>query len=759
MSAMPNVPTEQSLEAAIAYHEAGRFADAKAAYLRILASQPNHADALHLLGVIAGQDGQFDSAIDLIRRAIAQEPDNPDYYCDLANILQLQGHLDQAVECYRQALTLDDEFVEAHFNLGRAYNGLGHLDRAIECYQRTVELDPEIADAHNNLGIAHKAKGELDASIACYQRALAINGEFAEAYYGLANAWTAKDQFDLAISCYGRAIAIKPLYVEALNNLGIAMCRAGQVDQAIPYFQRALALRPDYADAHCNLAAALWNMNEVDLAIEHYQRTLSLRPDHVEAHTNLGGALIRKGQIDEGIASSERALAIKPNSPETLSNLGGAWTDAGQPEQAMLCHRRALALKPGFVAGHDNLLFTLMFHPDTDAGSLFAESQLWNRQHAEPLKHLIQAHANDRNPDRRLRIGYVSPDLRDHPIGRFMVPVLASHNRQAVQIFCYAQSLVVDPITEKLRATSDTWRNTVGLSDLQLAQTIQDDKIDILVDLALHLANNRLLVFARKPAPVQVTWMGYPGTTGLDAIDYRLTDPYLDPPGCDESVYSEKSIRLPDTFWCYDPIGSDPPVNALPYADNGFITFGCLNNFCKVNDAVISLWARVLKSVPGSRLLLLTPQGKTRQNVLDRFQKDSIAPDRIDFVAKQSRPAYLGTYHRIDIALDTFPYNGHTTSFDSFWMGVPVITLVGNRVVGRAGVTLLTNLHLPELIAHTPEQFIQIATDLAADRPRLTELRTTLRQRMERSPLMDTDRFTRGLEAAYRAMWRTWCAK
>ncbi|MGD0390476.1 MAG: hypothetical protein ABSC42_16145, partial [Tepidisphaeraceae bacterium] len=294
--------------------------------------------------------------------------------------------------------------------------------------------------------------------------------------------------------------------------------------------------------------------------------------------------------------------------------------------------------------------------------------------------------------------------------------------------------------------------------DAQVAAQVREDQIDILVDLKLHTGENRLLIFAQKPAPVQATWLGYPGTSGLDTMDYRLTDPYLDPPGLDDACYSERSIRLPDTFWCYDPLANEPAVNAPPCLEKGFITFGCLNTFCKVNDALLTLWAGVLKALSNSRLLLLVPKGSARQRVLDRLGQEGIGPERVEFVARQSRPEYRKTYHRIDIGLDTVPCNGHTTNLDSFWMGVPVITLVGQTVAGRAGLSQLTNLGLLELIARTPDQYVQIATDLAGDLPRLGELRRTLRARMQTSPLMDGPRFARNVEAAYRQMWRNWCA-
>jgi predicted O-linked N-acetylglucosamine transferase (SPINDLY family) len=343
-------------------------------------------------------------------------------------------------------------------------------------------------------------------------------------------------------------------------------------------------------------------------------------------------------------------------------------------------------------------------------------------------------------------------------VGRNLLPLLRHHDRERFEITCYSQAVSPDAMTLQFQHAADRWRDIAGLTDEQAADLVRRDSIDILVDLALHTAGNRLLVLARKPAPVQVTFAGYPGSTGLGAIDYRLSDPYLDPVGRDESIYSERTIRLPDSFWCYDPLEfADIQVNSLPSLRSGVVTFGCLNNFCKVNDDVLALWATVLRQVQTSRLLIMAPVGGPRDRTLQRLAGEGVDAGRVEFVALQPRGKYLETYHRIDVGVDTFPYNGHTTSLDSLWMGVPVVTLVGNTVAGRAGFSQLSNLGLQELAGHTPEDYVRIAVELARDLPRLAHLRSTLRSRMEQSPLMDAARFARNIEAAYRRTWRTWC--
>jgi predicted O-linked N-acetylglucosamine transferase (SPINDLY family) len=357
-----------------------------------------------------------------------------------------------------------------------------------------------------------------------------------------------------------------------------------------------------------------------------------------------------------------------------------------------------------------------------------------------------------------LRIGYVSPDFRRHPVGRFILPLVSNHSRQQFEVFCYSDIAAarVDHITEKLKSCASCWRDTKGLSDAELAELIRRDRIDLLIDLTMHMADNRLRVFAMKPAPVQVTYLAYVGTTGLDTIDYRITDPYLDPRGASsaEPIYSEQSIHLPNSYWCYTP-----PEEAPAVVDRGdqSITLGCLNLFWKASPSALAAWCRVLHAAPGSRMILHAPEGAPRQRVIELLQTNGIDPQRMQFVGIQPFEEYLKTYQQIDIALDPFPYNGGTTSCDALWMGVPVVSCIGILAVGRAGLSILSNIGLPKLVAGSVDEYVRIAVELANDRPRLSELRAGLRERMLRSPLMDALAFARDMEQAYRTMWRRFC--
>jgi predicted O-linked N-acetylglucosamine transferase (SPINDLY family) len=640
------------------------------------------------------------------------------------------------------------------FDLARQRQQAGRLQDADLLYRQFLMQQPDHVEAMQSLGILCAQTGRPQAAVELLRKVAAALPDSPEACSNLANVLESCGRHDEAIASYRKAIALRPDFVQAYSNMSNALRSTGRYDEAIAAARQALAIRPDHAPAYNNLGHALQTKGLWDQALAAYRQALALRPDLSVVHSNLANMLCLRGQFDQAIDACLKALALRPHFPEAYLTLGNAMKDTARLDDALAAYDRALSLEPDHLAAAMNRLFALHFHPDYDAKAILREHQKWNQRFAQPLAAAIQPHANDRNPDRRLKIGYVSPDFCNHCQSFFTTPLLSHHHHEQFEVFCYASVERPDQLTQRLRGYADVWRDCLGQSDADVAQMIRQDQIDILVDLTMHMANGRPLVFARKPAPVQVAWLAYPGTTGMTAMDYRLTDPYLDPPDAD-AHYVEKSIRLPDTFWCYDPLTDQPPVNALPALSVGHVTFGCLNNFCKVNAGTLELWSQVLSAVPGSRLILLCPQGSHRPQVLEKLK---VQADRVEFVEFAPREQYLKRYHRIDIGLDTFPYNGHTTSLDSLWMGVPVVSMVGQRAVSRAGWSQSKNLGLAEeLVGQRPQDFVRLAVGLAGDLPRLAELRSTLRQRMENSPLMDADRFARNVESAYRAMWRQWC--
>ncbi len=713
------------MQIALRRHQAGRLTEAEALYRQILSCEPNHPGALHLLGVLASQAGRPDTAVELLRRAAAIRPLVPEYQSNLGDALRLLGRFEEAAAACRRAIELKPDFAEAHNNLGNVLLDQGLLDAAIAAYRRAVQIDPASTRLNYHLGNALSHRGQFDAAIAAYREAVCLDPDCAEAWNGLGHALRERGEFGDAIAVCRRATELRPGFAEAWNNLANALAEGGQLDDAICAGQRAIQIRPNFAEARSNLGISLCEKGELDEAVAAHRRALEIAPDFAKGHSNLGDALVAKGRLDDAVAAYGKAIQLQPDAP------------------AIGSHR----------------LYTLHYHPAYDARALFQEHRQWNECHARPLECFIRPHNNDLSPERRLRIGFVSPDFRDHVVGRQLLPLFRGLHATEVEIHAYANVARTDEVTEELRSLAHGWRNILGLPDEDAAKLIRADAVDILVDLALHTDGNRLTLFARKPAPVQVTWLGYCSTSGLVTIDYRFSDTHLDPPGVDLSPYSEETVYLPRTYWCYEPAGPTPDVTPLPALASGSVNFGCLNNFAKVSGPTLELWMEILRAAPDSRLLLHAPVGSARESVLERFERHTITPERVEFVGRQSWEQYLRTLQRIDIALDPFPYGGGISTCDALWMGVPVVTLSGETAVGRGGRSILSTIGLPELIAETRAQYAQIAVSLATDLTRLSELRSSLRDRMERSPLRDAGGFARDMEAVWRDLWRRWCRK
>ena len=782
---------EDRFEQAIGHHQAGRLAEAEAFYREILTREPGNANVLRLRGVLAHQSGNWSLAIELINQAIALAPKIPEFYANLGEVHQAAGHLDQATEAYRQAIALrprspdlwntlgnglreggdfqaaveayrraidcEANYFGAWYNLGLVFMDQEQWGEAIVAYGQAIRLNPNQGEFHNNLGNALRANQQFGEAVASYRRAIALPPPSALACYNLGIALHEMGELLEAADAYRQAIALNPAGAEAYNNLGNVLKECRQLPQAVEAYRGALACRSHYPEALSNLGGVLGSLRYLDEAVVACRQAIALRPDYPEAYGNLGFALWEKGQLDESLAASRQAIALRPDYPEAYANLGNALKDMGKMNEAIAADRQALILKPEMTEVDSNLIYSLQFHPGFDALGIAEEHRRWHRQHAEPLRKFQRPHANDRDPDRRLRVGYVSPDFREQAESHFVIPLFAGHDQSRYEIHAYASVIRPDRITERHRASVSVWHEVHGLDDAELAEKIRGDGIDILVDLTMHMARNRLLVFARKPAPVQVTWLAYPGSTGLEAIDYRITDGWMDPREWGDCGCSEESVRLPDSWCCYDPLIELPQVPVDGAERRNFIRFGSLNHFSKLNEPLLSIWAQLLAAVPESRLLLLAAEGRHRDDLRQMLESKGIAGRRVEFVGPASRADYLRNYDRVDIALDPLPYNGITTTLDALWMGVPVVSLTGRTAASRAGLSLLTTLGLAELATHTPEEFVRVAAGLAGDLSRLAGWRSTLRQRMEASPLMDARRFAGNLEEAYRVMWCRWC--
>ena len=470
-------------------------------------------------------------------------------------------------------------------------------------------------------------------------------------------------------------------------------------------------------------------------------------------------ALSAQGKLDEAVASYREALRLRPDYPEALFNLNLVLGKQGLIDDSIACVRRAIALKPDDAGVHSGLLLSLVYLPEAEPQAIFGEHRRWADRHEAPLAASARPHANVKDRERPLRVGYLSPDFRQHPVANTIEPVLAHHDRASWHVTCYANVARPDSVTERFYPLADCWRNIAGMPDDRVADLIRADGIDILVDLAGHTAGQRLLVFAARPAPVQVAYSGYPNTTGMTSMAYRITDAYADPPGQTEAFHTETLVRLPEIAWCYRPPPC-PDVGPLPARTVGTVSFGCLNKLAKVSAPVIALWSRVLQAVPDSQLLLL--QGSSQlagDRLRAEFARLGIDGGRLNLLEPPRREEqYFALFQTIDICLDTFPYNGCVTTCNSLWMGVPVVTLAGNSFVSRQGVSLLSNLRMRDWIARAPEDYVAVASRWAGHLDWLEKLRAGLRERMRLSPICNEARFTRSLEAAYRRLWTDWCA-
>ena len=664
------------------------------------------------------------------------------------------GRLDQAQVAYRQILSQFPRDAKVLHLLGLLESQADRLDQGAQLIQRAINVMPDVAAYHFDLANALSGKRQFDAAIDAYRRAVQLRPDFLDAWINLGAACHEARRFDHAIAAYSTAIRLRPDSALAQDNLGVSLQTRGQLDEAIAAYAEAARLNPNDPRLHNHLGYALEVQGQFDQAIAASAAAIRLKPDYAEAHATMALALKGKGLLDDAVNACSRAMVLAPDQAEPRNTMGNILKDMGRIQQAIDSYRRGVELAPNEPAVHSNLLYTLYFDTRCSQAELLAEHRAWAERHAHPLRPLIRPHEIDRDPNRRLRIGYVSPDFRAHSVGRFMLPLLAAHDHQLFEIFCYASVQKLDGFTPRIQRHADVWRDIRALSNDEAADLIRNDRIDILVDLTMHMANNRMLLFARKPAPVQATYLAYAGTTGLDTIDYRITDPHLDPPGSSDEFYTERSIRLAQSYWCYEPPIESLEMTPPPAAAKGFITFGCLNNFCKITAEAIQAWCRILTAVPNSRLVLHAAAGSHRDTVRQNLSDSGIDPNRLSFVEQLPLPQYMQQYQSIDIGLDPFPYVGGTTTCDALWMGVPVVTLRGQTAISRGGASIMTNIGLAELIAESPEQYVRIAAELAKDVSRLSSLRRGLREQMRRSVVMDAARFARDMEAVYRQMWR-----
>jgi len=640
-----------------------------------------------------------------------------------ARLLRQAGRFKEARAACEKILEEKPDHAEALTLLWDIAFDDGAPGAAIDWLNKAIAADGGVASFHFMLGCVLQAQGRVGDAIASFRQALSFDPAQAKTHNNLGCVLEIAGDLGGAAQCYGDAIRADPGMAQALYNLGNVHRQLGDATQAISHIEQALAIEPRHADWRCNLGSLHFALLHPDDAIANFRAALEIDPDYGRACSDLGDALLFAGQVEQACAAFGKALELDPKRADVESRT----------------------------------LLALHYRQDDEAPMVFAKHLSWAKRHARGLERATAHRSMDRPTGRRLKVGYVFPDAMRFPAASFIEPVLAAHDRREFEILCYSSGRQEDEIARRLRALCDVWRDISWLPDQNVADRIRADGIDILVDLAGHAAGGRLLLFARKPAPVQVTWLGYPNTTGLDTMDYRLTDAVADPEGETDRFYSETLVRLPAGFLCYAPSPESPEVADSPQSKTGNVTFGCFNNLAKVTPALIALWSEILRAQPGARLTLNAyglSAGSSCRNLRERFEGNGIGSERIDLRAPDIhgvRP--LARYQDIDIGLDTFPYNSTTTTCDALWMGVPVVTLAGSTHASRTGASILSSIGLSEFVATTPAQYVEIALRLAADAGKRRTLRAGLRARMRASPLLDAPRFAGDLEAAFRGMW------
>lgn len=792
--------TELAPDDAVAYlhlgnarMDIGQLDLAMQCFMRALEIAPGFAEALTRLGDVLQAQGHLKEAAQCYRGALDIDPAMLMAQVGNADLLLAQQQYQAAEASYRKALELAPAASDIHRKLGDAQVFLNRPEAALQSYAAALQSDPANAMAHGGMGnvlfrldrngqaadsfraatalpdanAAHyhglgrslHALGETAAAEAAYRQAIALDPSLSAAMLHYADMLRETRRDEQATAIYQATLLLDPDNIDALNNLGMAQQAIGQLEQALASFQRVALLAPNNPITHSNIAAVLNAMGQQEAALASCRRAVKLGPTSVAAHVNLGTCLMEMGRLSDAINSFETVIRLDPHNRRAYVNISAALTRLGRIDDAVAHCRRALKINPDWDELHSNLLFYLTHSTDLDAAALFAEHVRYADHFEAPLRASWPQHRNPRDPERRLRIGFVSADLYNHAVAHFITPVL-EHLAQSprLELIVYANSLHDDPVSRHLHGLAGIWRQVEKLTHAELAQLVASDAVDILIDLSGHTGFNRLPTFARKPAPLQLTWIGYPGTTGLQAMDYFLTDRYYSPPGELDDQFTEKLLRL-HACAPFLPSPNAPDISPSPALANGHITFGSFNRAGKVSREVVARWSDLLRTTPDARMLLAA---MPNQQAIDRlrswFAREGIAAHRLSFHGYTSLPDYLALHSQVDLCLDTYPYTSGTTGFHALWMGVPTLTMVGPTLPGHVTAAILSHAGLSEFITYGEAAFLEQGRLHAGNWTALAEMRLSMRERMNRVASGQPALIAAGLEASLRYMWRRWCS-
>ena len=762
-------------------------------FMRALELAPAFAEALSRLGDVLQAQRHLKEAAECYGGALDIDPALAMAHRGKGDVLVAQQQFQSAQSSYRQALTLEPGAADIHRKLGDVHVALNRPDAALQSYAAALEIDPENAMAHGGMGnvlfrldrnaqaaasyrsatalptanAAHyhglgrslHALGATAEAESAYRQSIALDASLAAPMLHYADLLRETRRKEPAIAIYQAALLLEPSNIDALNNLGMALQEDGQLEAALASFRQVALLAPDNPVTHSNIAAALNDMGQREAALESCRRAVKLGPKSTAAHVNLGTCLMEMGRLSEAVNSFETVVRLDPHHRRAYINISAALNRLGRIDQAIVHCRKALKINPDWDELHSNLLFYLTHSQDIDAATLFAEHLKYAEHIEAPLRASWPQHTNVRDPERTLRIGFVSADLYNHPVANFITPILEclTQSRQ-VEIVAYANSFHDDHVSRHLHGLFAVWRQVEKLSHAELAQLVTRDAIDILIDLSGHTGFNRLPTFARKPAPLQVSWIGYPGTTGLQAMDYYLTDRYYSPPGKLDNQFTEKLVRLPAAA-PFLPSPESPPVSTAPSIEKCYVTYGSFNRAGKLNRATIARWSTLLRLVPSAKMVLAAmPNKHTSDMVRAWFVREGIDTKRLTFHTQTNIRDYLALHATVDLCLDTYPYTSGTTGLYALWMGVPTLTMVGPTLPGYVTASILAHAGLTDFIAYSEDEFLRKGRKFAEDMSVLAGLRMHMRDRMTNSAIRQPTLIAKGLEVALRSMWRRWCA-
>lgn len=754
------------LQKAVELHRSGQLREAETIYRQILERHPSHSRCLHLLGVILHQFRQADAAEHWMNKAIQHDPRNPEYYCDLGNVLRDQGKFNEAISCHQKALELQPNNVGAYNNMGIVFQRQGNPDEAVSCYEKAIELQPDLVEAYGNLGNALKDQGKLNEAISCYQKALELQPNLVPAFNNMGVVFRDQGKFDEALSCYERTIELQPNHVGAYNNMGIVFQRQGEFDNAVSCYEKAIELQPDLVEAYDNLGLVLQEQGRFEAAASSHRKALDFKEDSAETYRNLGLALEQQGKSDEAVSCYKEALRLKLDYAEACSNLicqlqeTCAWQELrGLIEELNSSTRIALQ---NATKTAETPFVSITLHADPPRN--FAVARSWSRELAKAASSSEAGFAFDarKSTGTNIVIGYLSNDFRNHAVAHVMLSLFGVHDRSRFRINCYSYGIDDGShYRKRIERDCDKFVDVHHLSHFEAAKRIYEDHVDILVDLNGYTWGNRLAICAFRPAPVQVTYLGFPGTVGAPFSDYIITDRIVTPE--DEAIYySENFVYMPQCYMVNDH-GQEISKKDQRKADFGLpekgFVFCSFNDSYKIEPVIFDVWMEILRTVPQSVLWLRRGKETAQRNLRREAKERGINPERLIFSGRlPSKEDHLGRLSLADLALDTRIYNGHATTSDALWAGVPVVALKGNHFASRASASLLTAIGLPELIVESLEEYKNLGVRLAKNPSELQAIRQRLAGNRSKEPLFDTPRFARNLETAYEEMWKIFLA-